>query len=269
MSASTDDPRQNEARPAPPATRTIRKASAIGDLGERRTSPMQKYADFFVGRRGLTALLQYELWTVIGSSLPGALGYLARRVLYKRLVGRCGSGVQFGRNVALRHPGKMRIGDGTAVDDDCLLDARGTTDGGFVIGERVLIARACLIQSKFEAGTIEIGDECSIGGQSTLSASGGIRLGRYVLIAGQCYIGGGRYETERLDVPMMKQGMYTRGPVVIGDDVWIGAGARILDGVTIGEGAVIGAGSVLTKDVPAYAIAVGVPAKVVGRRGAE
>jgi acetyltransferase-like isoleucine patch superfamily enzyme len=259
----------HEGRAEPPAAKAIRKTSVMDGLGGQGTSALDKYADFFVGRRGLGAFLRYELYTVIGSSCPGALGYLARRILYRRLLGSCGAGVQFGRNLALRHPGKMRIGSGTAVDDDCLLDARGTTDGGFVIGERVLIARACLIQSKYDAGTIEIGDECSIGGQSTLSASGGIRLGRYVLVAGQCYIGGGRYEMERLDVPMMKQGMYTRGPVVIGDDVWIGAGARVLDGVTVGEGAVIGAASVVTKDVPAYAIALGAPARVIGRRGGE
>jgi acetyltransferase-like isoleucine patch superfamily enzyme len=217
------------------------------------------------------ALLAYELYTVIGSSLPGALGYVARSVLYRRLLGRCGGGVQFGRNLALRHPGKMYIGRGTAIDDDCLLDARTTTEGSFVIGDRVLIARACVIQSKTDAGAVEIGDECNIGGQTTLSSNGGIRLGRYVLIAGQCYIGGGRYHNDRLDVPMMKQGVYTRGPVVIGDDVWLGAGARVMDGVTIGEGAIIGAGAVVTKDVPAHAIAAGIPARVVASRhpGAE
>jgi len=106
-------------------------------------------------------------------------------------------------------------------------------------------------------------------GQTTITSTGGIRLGASVLVAGQCYIGGGRYETERLDVPMMKQGMYTRGPVIIGDDVWIGAAARVLDGVTVGRGAIIGAGAVVTRDVPAYAIAAGVPAKVIGRRGQE
>ena len=247
-----------------PPTPALEKASPMADLGDEGKSALQKYADFFVGEPGLPALIAYELYTIIGSHLPGALGYLARKTLYKRLLGRCGGGVQFGRNVALRHPGKMHVGSGKAIDDDCLLDARGSSPGGFVIGERVLIARACLIQSK--VGSIEIGDGCSIGGQTTLSASGSIRLGKDVMVAGQCYLGGGRYHTERTGVPMMKQGIYSRGPVVVGDDVWLGAGARVLDGATVGEGAIIGAGAIVAKDIPEYAIAAGVPAKVVGWR---
>jgi acetyltransferase-like isoleucine patch superfamily enzyme len=244
--------------------KALQKASARDELRDEGKPALKKYADFFVGRPGVSALATYELYTVIGSLFPGALGYLARKLLYRRLLGRCGGGVQFGRNVALRHPAKMHIGSGTAIDDDCMLDARGSTAAGFVIGERVLIARACLIQSK--VGSIEIGDECSIGGQSTLSASGGIRLGKYVNVAGQCYIGGGRYHTDRTGVPMMKQGIYSRGPVVVADDVWVGAGARLLDGVHVGEGAIIGAGAIVAKDIPAYAIAAGVPAKIVGWR---
>jgi acetyltransferase-like isoleucine patch superfamily enzyme len=268
MSASTmgDKSGANRAATVSSAPRTLEKTSPMENLGDRRKSALQKYSDFFVGKPGLGALLAYELYTVVGSSLPGALGYLARAALYKRLLGRCGGGVQFGRNLVLRHPGKMYIGSNTAIDDDCLLDARGTTEGSFTIGDRVLIARACLLQSKNDTGMVEIGDECNIGGQTTLSSSGGIRMGRFVNIAGQCYIGGGRYHTERLDIPMMKQGVYSRGPVVIGDDVWLGAGARVIDGVTIGEGAVIGAGAVVSKDVPPYAVAAGVPARVVAWR---
>lgn len=254
------------AQPSAGAGDVVAKESTMEGLAQSRASALKKYSDFFVGEPGLRALLKYELSTVIGSSLPGALGYLARKVLYRSLIGECGGGVQFGRNVALRHPGKMRIGAGTAVDDDCLLDARGTDPGSFVIGERVLIARACLIQSKSDAGTVEIGDECSIGGQTTITSTGGIRLGRHVLMAGQCYIGGGRYRTDDPDVPIMYQEMYSRGPVVIGDGVWLGARVTVIDGVEIGEGAVVGAGSVVTKAVPARAIAVGAPARVVASR---
>ena len=69
----------------------------------------------------------------------------------------------------------------------------------------------------------------------------------------------------RLDVPMGAQPLTKKG-IAIAEDVWIGAGCKVLDGVHIGSGAVIGAGSVVTKDIGAYVIAVGVPAKVAGSR---
>ncbi|NUQ39504.1 MAG: hypothetical protein HUU23_17315 [Caldilineales bacterium] len=65
---------------------------------------------------------------------------------------------------------------------------------------------------------------------------------------------------------MCWQPITSKGDIVIEDDVWLGVGAIVLDGVTIGRGAVIGAGAVVTESIPAYAIAVGAPARVVGHR---
>ncbi|MDH3026960.1 DapH/DapD/GlmU-related protein [Gordonia alkanivorans] len=65
---------------------------------------------------------------------------------------------------------------------------------------------------------------------------------------------------------MIEQGYSARKPVVIGDDVWIGARVIILPGVTVGRGCVIGAGSVVAKDIPEYTIAAGNPCRVIRNR---
>jgi maltose O-acetyltransferase len=71
---------------------------------------------------------------------------------------------------------------------------------------------------------------------------------------------------DRLDIPMDQQGFEDPTPIHIGDDVWIGARVIILPGVNIGSHCIIGAGSVVTKDVPDYAIVGGVPAKIIRMR---
>ena len=241
-------------------------AMADRDDASSAGSTLGKYQDFFVGRRGLWALLRYELVTGLCAACPGALGFVLRKKLYPKLMKQTGGGVQWGRRVTLRCAAHIVIGERTLIDDEVLLDARGAGGDGFQIGAHVLIARQCIVQSKAVGGFVQIGEGCSIGAQSTLSSTGGIHLGRDVLVAGQCYIGGGRYYTERSGEPMMKQGLYTKGPVWIGDDVWLGAGARVLDGVSVGDGAVVGAGAVVTRDVPPYAIVAGVPAVQIGAR---
>jgi acetyltransferase-like isoleucine patch superfamily enzyme len=89
---------------------------------------------------------------------------------------------------------------------------------------------------------------------------GDISIGNDVLIGPKTVIWGRDHKMAR-DRPIREQG-HTKKPIVIGNDVWIGANVTILKGVRIGDGAVIGAGSVVTKDIPEYAIAVGNPAKV-------
>lgn len=244
--------------------KAIEKRDVRSDLPGKGGSALGKYADFYVGRPGTGALLKHELITVLAGNRSGALGYWLRKQLYPRLCGEVGRSVLWGQRVVLRHPWKMKIGAGTNIDDNCLLCARGAEPGGFEIGENVLVARDTIIIVK--RGGLSIGDYCSVGSQVMLGAAGEIRIGSHVLIAGQCYIGGGRYWTELSGVPMMDQGLYTKGPVEIGDDVWIGAGVKILDGVKVGRGAVIGAGSVVTRDIDEYAVVGGVPAKVLSSR---
>ena len=232
--------------------------------GQPEQSALDKYRDFFIGQNGWVAFLKYELITSLLSWFPGGAGFLLRSKIYPALLAASGHGVQWGRNISLRHPHKMHIGENTAIDDHSMLCARGCEDDGFRIANNVIISRDTIIQSK--AGNIEIGAHCSIGVQCYIGAVNDVRIGEHVLIAGQCYIGGGRYPLQRSDIPMLQQGAYSNGPIEIGNDVWIGAGVKILDNIKIGDGAVIGAGAVVTRDVPAYAVVTGVPAKIQDHR---
>lgn len=256
--AERRDRMPSETYAIPPKDRVVEALTSEG-------SAVAKYQHFFIGRPGIGALLRYELTMGIAAGTRGALGYLLRKKLFPGLFDQVGAGTNFGRNLSLRCPGKIRIGARVQIDDNCALDARGAEGpDGFVIGDDTLIARDTVMVIK--SGHIRIGAHGSIGSQCCFAAVSGISIGRHAIIAGQCYFGGGRYKTDLGRGPMVDQGLVSKGPVVIGDDVWIGAGVRVLDGVTIGEGAVIGAGAVVTRDVPPYAIMGGVPARQIAER---
>jgi acetyltransferase-like isoleucine patch superfamily enzyme len=233
------------------ANQAVHKDDVLESIGPNRSS-VQKYRNFFIGKPGLWALIKYEMGQGFASHIPGAAGYVLRKMFVLPLLQHAGSDVKIGRGVGIRHPGKIYIGDRSAVDDMCMLDARGVQEGAFSIGADVIVARGSVLASKTDHGFIEVGDHCTIGKNCIFSSTGGIRVGRWVGVADNCYLGGGRYRTNRRDVPMMKQELYTEGPVVIEDDCWIGTGVTILDGVTVGQGSIIGAGAVVREDIPPY-----------------
>ena len=98
-----------------------------------------------------------------------------------------------------------------------------------------------------------------------LTCGGGVTIGDGTMIGPGAFVISNGHRMDRLDVPMIDQGLYS-APIDIGEDVWIGANAVILPGVRIGKGAVVAAGAVVTTDIPAYAVAAGVPARVVKMR---
>lgn len=93
-----------------------------------------------------------------------------------------------------------------------------------------------------------------------------VTIGKFVLFAPDVAILGGDHRTDIACLPIMFSGRPETPPTVIGDDVWIGYRASIMAGVTIGNGAIIAAGAVVTKNVNAYAVVGGVPARELGRR---
>ncbi len=118
---------------------------------------------------------------------------------------------------------------------------------------------------------VSLGDYSGIGVNCELNASsvcgeGEIIIGDHVMMGPECVIYTTSHIFDRTDIPMMEQGSTAGRNVVIGNDVWIGRRVIIMPGVEIGDGCVIGAGAVVTKSIPAYTVAGGVPAKVIKDR---
>ena len=111
---------------------------------------------------------------------------------------------------------------------------------------------------------LSIGDRSGVGMHCELT--GPITIGNDVMMGPEVIIYTGGHNFDRTDIPMMDQGFTDVKPVTIGNDVWLGRRVIIMPGVTIGNGCVIGAGAVVTKDIPDYSVAVGVPARVVKSR---
>lgn len=132
------------------------------------------------------------------------------------------------------------------------------------VGRRVSIAPNVSLRS---GERVRIGDHSHVGQYCSLWAgdtSGRITLGEHALLGPEVFITASNYRLAP-GIPVMDQPR-DESDVVIGRDVWLGARVIVLPGVHIGDGCVVGAGSVVTKSLPAGSIAVGAPAKVVGRR---
>jgi len=113
-----------------------------------------------------------------------------------------------------------------------------------------------------------IGINCEVGAAG-VGEHGGVIIGDHVMMGPECIVYTSGHEFSDTTVPMQLQGSTEPETVRIGNDVWLGRRVIIMPGVTIGEGCVIGAGAIVTKSIPEYSVAVGVPARVVKKRRIE
>lgn len=128
----------------------------------------------------------------------------------------------------------------------------------FKLGKNAVIEDFCTINNG--VGEVVIGDETTLGMSNVLI--GPVTIGKQVIIAQNVVISGLNHNYEDINQPIQTQGVRT-APVLIEDECWIGANAVITAGTTIGKHCVIAAGAVVTKNVPAFSIAAGNPAKVI------
>lgn len=178
-------------------------------------------------------------------------------------------GQRFGVGIGTRflYPTHFTAGDNVTIGDYGYLHC--LSEQGVCIGSHSSIDRNLWLHcggSLQNNGYFELGEFSFIGCNAVIGAGGGICIGNHVLIGQTVNIHSENHQFKDASKRIDEQSVSYQG-VVIEDDVWIGSKATILDGVIVGQGAVIGAGTVVTKSIPAYAIAVGVPARVIGTRG--
>jgi acetyltransferase-like isoleucine patch superfamily enzyme len=114
-----------------------------------------------------------------------------------------------------------------------------------------------------ESGRISIGGGSLLNLNVMVAAVHEVTIGEHCMLANGCLVTDGNHRFDDPEVPVPWQGFTSKGPVMIGDNVWLGANVVVTSGVTIGRRSVIGANSVVTEDVPPHSIAAGAPAKVL------
>lgn len=228
-------------------------------------TPLQKYMDMQIGLRSWRALLKYEFVMMLCNSRTGAIGYALRKWFYPWVFGSIGRNVAFGRNITIRHPHKIKIGDNCIIDENCVLDAKGEDPRGIEMGSNCVLSRNNILSCK--GGYIKLGEGTNIAQNSLVHSERAVEMGRNTLVASYVYfVGGGNHDFSRTDLPIIQQPSLSRGGIFIEDNCWFGAGVIVLDGSRIGRDCVIAAGAVVNSDLPPYSIAVGMPAKVVRNR---
>ncbi len=154
-----------------------------------------------------------------------------------------GDDVEFRSGVEIRAHGqsRIRIGAGNRIDR----------------GVRILAANQAVVSTAMGV---------RIGLYSVLNGGDSISIGKKSLLSGFVYLQTSKHGFRSKSESVQEQG-FIHAPVVLGDDVWLGAHVVVLPGVGLGNGCVVGSNAVVTKNVAAYSIVGGVPAKMIGERG--
>lgn len=191
---------------------------------------------------------------------------LLRGIVMRWFGVKAGKRFGLGRHVRIISPDCLEVGDDVTILDygylHCL-SVNGVRFGNQVSVERNLWL-SCGVTEGNE-GAFLIGDCSFIGPNAVIGAGGWIAIGSHVQIGPNVTITAENHRFSGVNQMIDQQGLTHEG-ITIEDDCWIGGGVSILDGVTLGRGSVVGAGAVVTRSLPSYSVAVGVPARVIRMR---
>lgn len=216
---------------------------------ERQAASLPRY----IWEQALQALL---------GSVPSIVGVGLRALAYRTLLHMDGMAAIEDR-VRLRWASNIRLGRGAYLDHGVYIHA---TPGGVSIGAGTFVMHNAILHvynfRDLPHAHITIGARSLVGEGCVLRGQGGITIGDDVYLAPLVQLLAVNHEYQDLERPISAQPITTQG-ITIDDDVWIGGGAIILDGVHIGRHSVVAAGAVVAGDVPPFTVVGGVPARVI------
>ncbi|MEB3218620.1 MAG: acyltransferase [Nostocales cyanobacterium 94392] len=209
--------------------------------------------------------LQEVLVTGLIGELPAiALGPKLRNLIYRTILAQMGKSVYIQNGVEILGACGIKLGDGVHLFKGVRIDALGHENNQIILEEGVAVERNVDIGA-LNNTQIYIDKGTFIGVGVCIAGPGNVKIGKRCLIAAHS----GIFANNHIYTDSLKyiadQGVIRKG-ITIEDDCWLGHNVTVTDGVTIGKGSVVGAGAVVTKDIPAYSIAVGIPARVIKSR---
>lgn len=206
--------------------------------------------------------INFWMISLLGN-VPLGVGIRLRRLSYKYLLNHIGKSVTIQTGVELINAHRIELRDGVSLDRGVRIRCN-SSKNQVVLHNKVALGQGVELYC-YDRACFEIGEGTSLGSYSRISGLGNVKIGRNCLIAPYVGIFPSNHNYAALDRPIKFQGFTFKG-IEIGDDCWLGSGVKVLDGISIGHSCVVGAGAVVTKSLPPYSIAIGVPAKVIGDR---
>ncbi len=211
-------------------------------------------------------LKEVLLINLLGELPTIAFGPRLRKLLYRFIFAIIDNSVYIQNGVEFIGTNQIEIGSDVHIFKGVRIDAKG--ENNKIILEKGVALEKDVTIGALDNTCVQIGEGTFIGPGACIAGPGNITIGKRCLIAAHTGIFSNNHNFADPTKYIVDQGI-TRQGIVIEDDCWIGHNVTVLDGVTIGEGSVIGAGAVVSKNIPPYSIAVGVPAKVVKKRDAK
>lgn len=220
------------------------------------------YIEKNVGERSLGKYFYQAVIFALFSNFPTVIGSVLRGYVYRNIFGGIGSKCFISKDVRFYIPQKIFLGDRVYIGRGSIIDV-GCSEGDIRFKDDVQIDRNVIIWGGKKDIIVE--KRVYIGPGSIIYGHGGVEIGKDSLLGDNVRLISLDHGYKDISKLIRLQGGY-QSKIKIGKDIWLGSSVIVLKGVSIGDGAIIGAGTVVTKDIPDYSIAAGVPAKIIGKR---